>query len=56
MFTHILKCISEKRPYVKYVLPVAQIVPLTADCTSSAQTGTSKEDAIDLNEDSDFDT
>ena len=56
MFAHILKCISEKRPYIQTVLPNARMVPVVSCLTSYANKGTSKENAIDLMEDDDFES
>ena len=56
MFTHILKCISEKRPFTRTVLPSAQMVTSVSCDISCTKQGLSKENAIDLMEDDDFES
>ena len=56
MFTHILKCISEKRPYTRTILPTAQMVTSVSCDISYEKQGSSKENAIDLIDDDDFES
>ena len=56
MFSRILKCKNEKRPFVQNVLPVAQMTRVTSNTISSAKKGTSKDYAIDLCDDDDFES
>ena len=56
MFTHILKCISEKRSYTRTILPSAQMVPSISCDISYENQGSSKENAIDLIKDDDFES
>ena len=56
MFSHILKCISKKRPFVQNVLPVARMARVDSNTIPSAKKGTSKDDAIALCDDDDFES
>ena len=38
MFLHLLQCISEKRPFVSFSLPAAQMDPKISENMSSAET------------------
>ena len=55
MFLHILKCISETRPFLKIVLPIAQITNGISISQKPDKKGTLAENAIDVTGDSDFD-
>ena len=55
MFLHILKCISETRPLLKIVLPIAQITNGISISQQPDKQGTLAENAIDVTGDSEFD-
>ena len=56
VFVHLLKCKSEKRPFLTSSLPIAQMEIIQAMPTTTVDEGNSKKSTIDLTDDVDFDT
>ena len=56
MFTHMLRYISKKRPFAKTLLPTAQMVPVVTNYTSNTTKGTTKENAVDILDEDDFES